>query len=150
MSEAVTEEKKSVVPNEQDNLAKKDLRKRTVKVVDENEKPVAGAEVRLQFMHDEDGGYYVGELITKSANEKGIVEIAVPEDAGSVSIAVVADGFNAFREQQAAAGSSSIRLKRGRSIHVRAVDEAGKVLTKAVPLLAGHRVVGREFVPQED
>jgi len=150
LSEAVTEEKKSVVPNEQDNLAKKDLRKRTVKVVDENEKPVAGAEVRLQFMHDEDGGYYVGELITKSANEKGIVEIAVPEDAGSVSIAVVADGFNALREQQAAAGSSSIRLKRGRSIHVRAVDEAGKVLTKAVPLLAGHRVVGREFVPQED
>ncbi len=125
-------------------------RSRIVEVLDEDGQSVVGAEVRLQFMHDEDGGYYVGDLISQPANEKGIVEIAVPEDAGSVSITVVADGFNAFSERQAAAGSSSIRLKRGRSIHVRAVDEAGKVLIKAVPLLAGHRVVGREFVPQED
>lgn len=126
-------------------------RRRTIEVLDESEKPVQNAQVQLQFVSGEDGvGYHVGETMTASTNAMGIVEVSVPEEAGSVSIKIAADGFNEFSERQAAAGISSLRLKRGRSIHVRAVDEAGNVLAKAVPLLAGHRVVGREFLPQQD
>ena len=35
-------------------------------------------------------------------------------------------------------------------IHVRAVNEAGQVLDKAVPLLQNHRIWGREFAVQDD
>jgi beta-lactamase regulating signal transducer with metallopeptidase domain len=136
---------------QEDSQPQTNERRRTIEVLDENEQPVQNAQVRLQFISGEDGGgSFVGETMTASTNAVGIVEVSVPEDAGSVSIKIAADGFNEFSERQAAAGSSSIRLKRGRSIHVRAVDEAGNVLAKAVPLLAGHRVVGREFLPQKD
>ena len=135
----------------EDSQPQTNERRRIIEVLDENEQPVQNAKVLLQFISGEDGGgSFVGEMMTASTNAMGIVEVSVPDEAGSVSIKVAADGFNEFSESQAAAGSSSLRLKRGRSIHVRAVDEAGNVLSKAVPLLAGHRVVGREFVPQKD
>ncbi len=126
------------------------VRRRSIEVLDENEQPIVGAEVQLQFQYRDDNSYFIGELMSEKTNEKGIVEVAVPEDAGIVSVTVRADGFREFSERQQATGSSSIRLKRGRVIHVRAVDEAGVVLKRSVPLLAGHRVIGREFVPQED
>ncbi|MDA1231605.1 MAG: M56 family metallopeptidase, partial [Planctomycetota bacterium] len=126
------------------------VRRRSVQVLDESELPVAGAEVQMQFIYGSDNGVYIGEMMSEKSNEKGNVEVVIPPEAGVVQLTVRADGFGEFSEQQQATGSSSIRLKRGRVIHVRAVDEAGTVLKKAVPLLAEHRVIGREFLPQED
>jgi beta-lactamase regulating signal transducer with metallopeptidase domain len=125
-------------------------RQRSIQVLDENEQPVVGAEVRLQFQHDSEKSFNIDGLLAETTNEKGVVQVEAPGESDNVIVTVTAGGFGAFSEQQQATGESIIRLKRGRVVHVRAVDQSGTVLRKAVPLLTGSRLWGREFVLQED
>ena len=125
-------------------------RRRSVQVLDENEQPVSGAEVGLQFQHQGADSFSIDGILSEKTNEKGVVEVEAPKESENVYVTIKADGFGEFNEQQQATGDSIVRLKRGRVIHVRAIDEAGVVLKRAVPLLADHRVWGREFLPQED
>ncbi len=128
----------------------KNARQRSIQVLDENEQPVAGAEVRLQFQHDSEKSFYIDGLLSEKTDDKGVVQVEAPGESDNVIVTVKADGFGEFSDTQQATGESVIRLKRGRVVHVRAVDESGNVLRKAVPLLAESRLWGREFVLQED
>lgn len=125
-------------------------RQRSIQVLDENERPVVGAKVGLQFQHDSEKSFNIDGILSETTNEKGVVQVDAPGESDNVYVTVKADGFGEFSEQQQATGESIIRLKRGRVIHVRAVDESGSLLRKAVPLLAESRLWGREFVLQED
>ncbi len=125
-------------------------RQRSIQVLDENEQPVVGAEVGLQFQHDSEKSFNIDGIISAKTNEKGVVQVDAPGESDNVYVTIKADGFGEFSEQQQATGASIIRLKRGRVVHVRAVDESGSILRKAVPLLVDHRVWGREFQPQDD
>ncbi len=131
------------------NVDVESLRLRTVRVVDEQDEPVAGAEVQFQFQHEAPNSLSI-ELISKATNPNGRVSIQAPEHSDVVILTVERDGFVEFCDTQSATGSSTVRLKRGRVVHVRAVDGDGQILKQAVPLLARHRVWGREFVPQND
>ena len=129
-----------------------DARKRTVRVVDDQKQPIEGAKVRYQFQN--------GRTIFASlsmftgwgpkTDKKGEFSEEIPEGADRVIITVKADGFGEFNEDQPASGSSVVAMKPGRVIRVRAVDADQKILKQAVPLLAEHRVWGREFEPQKD
>ncbi len=119
-------------------------------MLDENEQPVVGATVGMQFQHDSENSFNIDGILSETTNEKGIVQVEAPGESDNVYVTVKADGFGQFSEQQQATGESIIRLKRGRVIHLRAVDESGNILRKAVPLLTGSRLWGREFVLQED
>ncbi|MBL8819974.1 MAG: M56 family metallopeptidase [Planctomyces sp.] len=125
-------------------------RHRTIRVLDENEKPVVGAEVRLQFQHDSETSFNIDGIISATTDEKGIVVVEAPAESDSLLVTVTADGFGEFSDRQQATGESIVRITGGRVIHVRAVDESGSVLGKAVPLLTESRVWGREFMLQED
>jgi beta-lactamase regulating signal transducer with metallopeptidase domain len=137
-----------VQDDETDSATTNEVRKRTVKVLDENEQPIAGAEVRLQFENRSESRGLLAEPLSTDAN--GEVTVDAPLNFDEVHLSVKADGFGEFRELQQATGQSIVRLKRGRVIHVRAVDESGNILRKAVPLLNESRIFGREFVLQED
>ncbi len=126
------------------------LMMRSIQVLDENEQPIVGADVQFQFQHSGDGSFMIDALNSTKTDAEGRVKTEAPEGSESVYISIKADGFGKFSESQQPTGSSIIRLKRGRVIHVRAVDEAGELLDKAVPLLQGHRTWGREFVAQDD
>lgn len=122
------------------------LRKRSVQILDENNQPIAGATVRFQFQNGRQGWLSNDETTGKN----GIVAVESPPKAETAYVNVKAAGFGQFNETQQATGHSIVRLKRGRVIHVRAVDEAGQVLDKAVPLLEQSRIYGREFKLQDD
>jgi len=149
LSEALTDDK-TLADDETDDPAKIEIRKRTVKVVDENEQPVARAAVRFQFQHSEPDTFSIDGLMTETTDAKGIATVEAPPESEQLHLTIKADGFGEFSEQQQATGNSVVRLERGRVIQVRALDEAGTVLKEAVPLLTQHRIWGREFVPQDD
>lgn len=123
---------------------------RSIHVLDESEQPIAGAEVRFQFRHSGDTLFPIDAMESKTTDAQGIAKIETPTASKNVHITINAEGFGKFSETQQPTGNSIVRLKRGRVIHVRAVDEAGNVLRKAVPLLEQSRTYGREFVAQED
>jgi beta-lactamase regulating signal transducer with metallopeptidase domain len=138
-------------PEQKDETGlKTSSRRRSIQVLDENEQPVVGAEVRLQFQHDSEKSFNIDGLLTETTNDQGLVQVEAPGKSDNVHVSVNAEGFGEFHDQQQATGESMVRLKRGRVIDVRALDEAGNVLRKAVPLLAEARVWGREFVPGDD
>ncbi|HQX53410.1 MAG TPA: M56 family metallopeptidase, partial [Planctomycetaceae bacterium] len=147
---ATPAEEAALVSNKDDNPATPGLRRRTVKVVDEKEQPITGAEIRFQFEHRSPQGNRLDGLLTETTDAKGEITIEAPVNSEEVVLSVKAEGFGEFSETQSATGSSTVHMKRGRFIHVRAVDEAGDILSKAVPLLEGDRIWGREFVPQKD
>ena len=128
-------------------------RVRVVRVVDENEQPIQGASVRFQF--EKEGTIFLNPLVAlgwsaPKTNAKGETRESIPEGADRVHVTATAEGFGEFSEQQSASGRSTVTLKRGRVVLVRAVDEKQNVLKQAVPLLAQSRSWGREFVPQKD
>ncbi|MCA9058244.1 MAG: M48 family metalloprotease, partial [Planctomycetaceae bacterium] len=124
--------------------------RRTITVLDSERKPVVGAEVRLQFEAESPDSLHIKAIVTESTDENGRIELDIPPGSQTVHVDVNAVGFGAFSERQQAAGESVVSLKRGRTLRVRAVDEAGHVLNKAVPLMEDLRIWGREFVPQDD
>ena len=128
----------------------KNARQRSIQVLDESEQPVIGAEVQLQFQHSSEKSFNIDGILSETTNEKGVVQVEAPGVSDNVHVTVKADGFGEFNDTQQATGESIVRIKRGRVIHVRAVDESGSVLRKAVPLLTESRIWGREFVLQED
>ena len=124
----------------QDNT---DAPQRSLTVVDEKVQPVAGASVRFQFMVSAKNQAILSEPV--QTDDHGTARIAIPKPADRVWISVTAQGFGEGKAQESASGSSTIVLKRGRVVRVRAIDGQKRVLKDAVPLLAGTRVLGREF-----
>ena len=128
--------------------------KRTIRVVDEQKQPIVGAKVRYQFQNDKtifaSLSMFTGLGTKAVTNKQGEFSEEIPEGADQVIITVTAEGFGEFSETQGASGSTVVTMKRGRVVHVRAVDGEGKILKQAVPLLNEHRVWGREFVQQKD
>ena len=131
--------------------AKPNARQRSIQVLDENEEPVVGADVRLSFQQDGQVPSPKNWLIAAKTKEQGILTVEAPLEANKVYMTIVADGFSEFRDQRPAIGESKIRLKRGRIIRIRAFDQTGDLLRKTVPMLAGnHGHWGSEFTPQAD
>ncbi len=152
------EEKPQPAKADTENTAKKgdakEVRKRVVRVMDEEKKPVVGAKVRYQFQNDKtifaSLSMFTGIGPKAETDKQGEFSEEIPEGAERVIITVTAEGFGEFSETQGASGSTVVTMKRGRVIKVRAVDENEKILKQAVPLLNEHRVWGREFVLQKD
>ena len=131
--------------------AKPNARQRSIQVLDENEEPVVGADVRLSFQQDGQVPSPKNWLIAAKTKEQGILTVEAPLEANKVYMTIVADGFSEFRDQRPAIGESKIRLKRGRIIRIRAFDQTGDLLRKTVPMLAGNHGHWRsEFTPQAD
>ena len=129
----------------------KNARQRSIQVLDENEEPVVGADVRLSFQQDGQVPPPKNWLIAAKTKEQGILTVEAPLEANKVYMTIVADGFSEFRDQRPAIGESKIRLKRARIIRIRAFDQTGDLLRKTVPMLAGnHGHWGSEFTPQAD
>ncbi|MFO1003022.1 MAG: M56 family metallopeptidase [Planctomycetaceae bacterium] len=129
----------------------KTARQRTIQVLDDYDRPVVGADVRLSFQQDGRVPSPNDWLITAETKEKGILTVDAPSEANKVYLTVVADGFYAFRDQRPAVGESTIRLERARVIRIRAFDQAGNLLRKIVPWLAGnHGLLEREFSLEAD
>jgi hypothetical protein len=131
------------------NVADIDLSRTTskiVRVVDENEQPIAGARVSVSWWEDEDGdllGIFSGN--PPSTNEKGEVTIDVPAGAVRAPISAVADGFVKSGTEYSLSGNPTLILQRGQVVHVRAVDAEGTPRPDAHPLLQYSRIFGREF-----
>jgi beta-lactamase regulating signal transducer with metallopeptidase domain len=135
-----TEQKNPPAPNP------KTARQRTIQVLDDYDRPVVGADVRLSFQLDGRVPSPDDWLITAETKEKGILTVDAPSEANKVYLTIVADGFCTFRDQRPAVGESTIRLERARIIRIRAFDQAGNLLRKSVPWLAGnHGRLEREF-----
>ena len=131
--------------------AEPNARQRSIQVLDENEEPVVGADVRLSFQQDGQVPSPKNWLIAAKTKEQGILTVEAPLESNKVYMTIVADGFSEFRDQRPAIGESKIRLKRGRIIRIRAFDQTGDLLRKSVPMLAGnHGHWGSEFTPQAD
>ena len=131
--------------------AEPNARQRSIQVLDENEEPVVGADVRLSFPQDGQVPSPKNWLIAAKTKEQGILTVEAPLESNKVYMTIVADGFSEFRDQRPAIGESKIRLKRGRIIRIRAFDQTGDLLRKSVPMLAGnHGHWGSEFTPQAD
>ena len=126
------------------------VRRRSVRVLDESEQPIEGAEVRFQFSHSELGHHFIDDIMTEKTDANGVAAVEAPPQSEKAYVTVKADGFGEFGEQQQPTGESVIRLKRSRVIHVRAVSESGDLLRKAVPLLEQSRIYGREFTALDD
>ena len=131
--------------------AEPNARQRSIQVLDENEEPVVGADVRLSFQQDGQVPSPKNWLIAAKTKEQGILTVEAPLESNKVYMTIVADGFSEFRDQRPAIGESKSRLKRGRIIRIRAFDQTGDLLRKSVPMLAGnHGHWGSEFTPQAD
>jgi beta-lactamase regulating signal transducer with metallopeptidase domain len=129
----------------------KTARQRTIQVLDDYDRPVVGADVRLSFQQDGRVPPPNDWLITAETKEKGILTVDAPSEANKVYLTIVADGFYTFRDQPPAVGESTIRLERARVIRIRAFDQAGNLLRKIVPWLAGnHGLLEREFSLEAD
>ncbi len=87
---------------------------RTVHVVDDADKPVAGAEVRFQFERRTAKGSEATLEGPLTTGEDGIVTANVPYGFDRTHISVAAEGFARFSDFQPSAGTSTIRMKRGR------------------------------------
>ncbi|MDR3639467.1 MAG: M56 family metallopeptidase [Isosphaeraceae bacterium] len=125
---------------------KSGLPPRVVNVVDEQGRPVAGASVTFQFEVSSEHLSILKDPVKTDAD--GQARIEVPKSADRVWISVTAEGFGKGSVEESATGKSTIALKPGRVIRVRAVDSAKRVLKDAVPLLAGTRTWGQEFKPR--
>lgn len=121
----------------------KDKRK-TIHVTDEDGKPIAGAEVRVQTEVTRGKTTYANPMAF-TTDERGDAVVDPQPDIEKVFISVKANGFSEFTTQSSVLESQTVQLTRGRTIRVLARDAAGEPLPRAVPLLADSRILGREF-----
>jgi len=115
-------------------------------VVDEENQPLAEAEVRVGWWEDAEGDSLL-RLIRNppKTNDEGNVLIEVPRGAVRAQISAVAPGFASAGKQYSLSGQPKIILKRGQVVRVRAVDAEGNPITEAVPLLQNSRRWPHEF-----
>ncbi|MFI4849410.1 MAG: M56 family metallopeptidase [Gimesia chilikensis] len=117
-----------------------------VKVVDEQDHPIAGAKVRVGWWEDNEGDM-LGKITINPpiTNQKGEVTIQVPEGAARAQISAEAEGYAKAGTQYSLNGNPKLVLQPGRIIRVKAVDAKGNRLPDAFPLLEDSHVIGREF-----
>jgi len=117
-----------------------------VKVVDEQDRPIAGAKVRVGWWEDNEGDM-LGKITINPpvTNQKGEVTIQVPEGAARAQISAEAEGYAKAGTQYSLNGNPKLVLQPGRIIRVKAVDTQGQLLPEAYPVLENNRVIGREF-----
>ncbi len=128
-----------------------DLRKLSVRVLDEHNRPFQHARVTLGTLHDKAGTMasvmMVGGMQT---DDQGIAQVLIPGGTARVGLHASAAGYATQRADFNASGKIEFRLQPGRTITVRATDEAGKLLPSAFPQVQNSRVWGREFKQQPD
>lgn len=106
-----------------------DLRKLSVRVLDEHNRPFQHARVTLGTLHDKAGTMasvmMVGGMQT---DDQGIAQVLIPGGTARVGLHASAAGYATQRADFNASGKIEFRLQPGRTITVRATDEAGKLL----------------------
>tara|TARA_R110002095_G_scaffold97122_2_gene85084 strand:- start:102465 stop:106670 length:4206 start_codon:yes stop_codon:yes gene_type:complete len=142
--------KKQPVPLKQrPNVADIDTSQTTpkiIRVVDERDQPIAGANVRVGWWEDNEGDLQiVVSLNPPVTNEKGEVTIPVPKGAARVQISAEAPGYAKAGTQYSLSGEPTLILKQGKIVRVKAIDTKGRLLNDAYPLLEKSRIFGREF-----
>ncbi|QDT29628.1 Methicillin resistance mecR1 protein [Gimesia panareensis] len=117
-----------------------------VTVVNEKDKPIAGAKVRVGWWEDNEGDM-LGKITINPpvTNKKGEVTIQVPDGAARAQISAEAEGYATAGTQYSLSGNPKLILKPGRIIRVKAVDAKGNRLPDAYPLLEDSHILGREF-----
>jgi beta-lactamase regulating signal transducer with metallopeptidase domain len=124
---------------------------KVVRVVDENEQPIANARVSVGWWTDaENNSVYIGTIKPPTTDELGRVTLHVPKGAVRAQLSAKADEFAAGGTQYSLAGDPVIVLKRGRVVRVKAVDEFNQPLPDAFPIQANSRIYGREFQQSPD
>ena len=86
---------------------------------------------------DQDGETQAALLIhDKSVDELGELTVNMPLRAITVGVDVLAEGFAKVHQDVPTTTSMVVRLKQGRIIKVRAVDNEGKLMDDVWPVLA--------------
>jgi len=117
---------------------------KTIHVVDEQDRPVAGASVHVQTEIRRDNTNFATP-ITLTTDERGDAFVAADPAVDRVFLSVKAEGYSEFTAQSSVVESRTVRLKKGRTVQVRARDAQGNLLPRALPLLEDSRIYGREF-----
>lgn len=121
-----------------------------VLVVDEDNEPIPSAEVHASVTKwdgEEDDSLQNREINFRHVERIGETNLTFPRNALAVNLWVRADGFSLVNEHYTLKGTAIIKLKRGRVIKVRTVDEAGELVEDAFPILENPNIRGREFKP---
>ena len=117
-----------------------------IHVVDEHDKPLEGARVRVGWWEDEEGDMLL--LISTNppvTNKRGEVTIQVPRGTSRAQISADATGYASAGKQYSMNGEPTLILKPGRIIRVQAIDTKGDLLPDAYPLLGHSHNISREF-----
>jgi hypothetical protein len=123
-------------------------RPKIVHIVDENERPIAGAKVSVGWWEDEDGDMLgVVEPTPPVTNEAGEATIHAPLGATRARISTEAEGYVRAGSEYSLSGRPTVKLRPGRIVRVHAVTTDGEPLPEAVPLLEDSRKWPREFEP---
>lgn len=126
-------------------------RPKTVRVVDEQDQPIAGATVRVGWWEDADDDM-LGRIDPDPpvTNDAGEATISVPLGAVRAQISAAAQGYVDAGGQYSLSGQPTLTLRPGRVVRVHAVTPEGQPLPEAVPMLEDSRVWPREFKPIAD
>ncbi|RCS48252.1 hypothetical protein DTL42_13695 [Bremerella cremea] len=123
---------------------------KVVRVVNDQNQPIAEAEVRVGWWEDAEGDKLLQAIFNPPiTNEQGEVLIAVPQGAVRVEISATAPGYVATGTLYSLSGEPKIVLHPGQIIYVKVVDADNKPIEKAIPLLERSRVWPHEFQPVE-
>lgn len=123
---------------------------KVVRVVSDENKPLADAEVRIGWWEDADGDLLLRAILDPpKTNAEGKVLISVPQGAVRAQISAVAPGYASAGTQYSLSGEPKIVLSKGQIVRVLAVDAEDKPIEDAIPLLERSRVWPREFKPEE-
>ncbi len=122
-----------------------------VQVRDQNGKPVKKAKVAISYIYKDQEDDERAAILDGHTQVDDLGELAttMPSRAINTSVQVIAEGFVDFHETIKPSTSSMVaRLKEGRVIKVRAVDNDGVLMEKVWPILGGvhlHRQWERDF-----
>ncbi len=124
---------------------------RVIRVVDEQERGLARAEVRVGAWVDATGESVFRAIVNPPVtNDEGEVTIDVPLGAVRVGISANAEGYVEGSGQLSLKGQPVLTLKRGQIVKVRAVDSEGNPLPNAYALLGGSYNDRRTFTRDDN